>query len=156
MSAVVSVSRDVAASPEVVFALVSDLTRMGEWSPENTGGRWAKGATGPAVGATFKGTNANGRRKWTTDVTVTRCEPGVAFAFDVDAGPLAVANWAYTIEPTEGGCRVTETWVNRSGWLVRTTGSWLSGRKHDEAYTRTAMAETLDRLAAVAEAEAAA
>ena len=44
---------DVAAAPGVVWALVSDLPRMGRFSPENLGGRWLRGATGPAVGVEF-------------------------------------------------------------------------------------------------------
>ena len=34
------VSVHVAAPPEVVWATVSDVTRMGEWSPEATGATW--------------------------------------------------------------------------------------------------------------------
>jgi Polyketide cyclase / dehydrase and lipid transport len=36
----VEASRHFDASPEVLYEMVSDLPRMGEWSPENTGGRW--------------------------------------------------------------------------------------------------------------------
>ncbi|HBM56923.1 MAG TPA: SRPBCC family protein, partial [Acidimicrobiaceae bacterium] len=46
MTESVSVSREMAAPPEEVWALVSDLTRMGEWSPEAKGGRWAGGVDG--------------------------------------------------------------------------------------------------------------
>ena len=53
-------TRDIAAPAEKVWILVTDLPRMGEWSPENAGGKWVKGATGPALGAVFKGTNRNG------------------------------------------------------------------------------------------------
>ena len=45
----VEVTKVIAAAPERVYELVSDLPRMGEWSPENTGGTWIKGAKGPAV-----------------------------------------------------------------------------------------------------------
>ena len=68
MAEPVSVSREVAAPPEEVWALVSDLTRMGEWSPEARGGRWAGGTDGPSVGAVFKGRNRNGRYRWRTNV----------------------------------------------------------------------------------------
>ena len=64
-----SVSVDVAASPEIVWSVVSDLGRMGEWSPETCKVQWkggAPGAGGPAVGATFKGTNKIGLRRWST------------------------------------------------------------------------------------------
>ena len=37
------VSVDVDAPPEQVFELVSDVTRMGEWSPESTGAEWRSG-----------------------------------------------------------------------------------------------------------------
>src|SRR5277367_6047983 len=66
-------SRDIAAPAEKVWALVSDLPRMGEWSPENAGGKWVKGATGPALGSVFQGANKNGFRRWSTTVTVVGC-----------------------------------------------------------------------------------
>ncbi len=56
----ITVTRDIAAPPDAVFELVTDLTRMGEWSPENEGGDWTGDATGPALGATFSGKNRNG------------------------------------------------------------------------------------------------
>lgn len=52
-----AVTVEIAAAPDKVYAMVSDITRMGEWSPECVSCRWAKGATGPAVGARFKATN---------------------------------------------------------------------------------------------------
>jgi hypothetical protein len=36
-------SIEINASPEAVYDLVSDLPRMGEWSPENIGGEWQGG-----------------------------------------------------------------------------------------------------------------
>ena len=69
-----------------VWAAIADITRMGDWSPECTAGRWVGGATGPAVGAKFEGDNVAkvaGRtvKKWTTTSEVTACEPGVDFEF---------------------------------------------------------------------------
>jgi hypothetical protein len=57
----VSVTRKISVSPGVVWALVTDLLGMGEWSPENQGGEWIAPSTGPAVGATFKGRKQNGK-----------------------------------------------------------------------------------------------
>ena len=88
-------TRDIAAPAEKVWALVTDLPRMGEWSPENAGGKWVQGATGPALGSVFQGKNKNGIRRWSTTVTVIACEPehGVRVRGDVGAagrGQLAL------------------------------------------------------------------
>ena len=73
------VSRDIAAAPNVVFTALTDMTRMGEWSPECYEAEWKDGATGPAVGATFTGHNRNGDKEWSIDAARTqradfRCE----------------------------------------------------------------------------------
>ena len=107
----VEVSRTIAASPERLYALISDLPRMGEWSPENDGGKWVKGATGPTVGAQFKGKNRNGWRRWSTMSTVVIANPASEFAFDVKAAGLKVARWGYRLAAVEGGTEVTEYWV---------------------------------------------
>jgi len=152
MTDTISVSQPVDASPEQVWEMLSDLPRMGEWSPENTGGTWVKGATGPAVGARFKGANANGKKNWKTDAKVTTCVPGSAFAFDVSVGMVAVANWSYVIEPTPSGCVVTETWTDKRGWLAKALGGPVSGVADREIHNRSGMETTLANLAAAAEA----
>jgi uncharacterized protein YndB with AHSA1/START domain len=140
-----SASRDIDASPEAVWDLVADVTRMGEWSLENVGGSWAKDSPGPALGAVFKGSNKNGVRRWSTKCTVVECERGKVFEFAVSSGPLAVANWRYEFEPTPSGCRVTESFRdNRASWfafVARVLGD------HSEAHAEKEMAATLSRLA---------
>jgi uncharacterized protein YndB with AHSA1/START domain len=154
MSETVSVSKEISAPPERVWSLVSDMPRMGEWSPENTGGTWIKGATGPAAGAHFRGTNAHQKKSWTTNIVVETCKPGREFAFEVTAGGLKVARWAYQIEKTEDGSRVTETWTDRRGALARAIGKPVSGTGHDAEQTRAGIAATLEALARVAESGA--
>lgn len=149
--ATVSRSVDVDAPPERVWELVSDLPRMGEWSPENQGGRWVRG-DGPAVGSVFVGTNRNGNRRWSTRCTVTRAERPSVFAFDVAAVGMPVARWSYEIEPTATGCRVTETWTDRRGALVRHSGALLTGVKDRGGYTATSIEQTLAGVRAAAEA----
>ena len=56
-----SVSIEIETPPERVYELVSDVTRMGDWSPECTSCSWTDGATGPAVGARFKARNKGHR-----------------------------------------------------------------------------------------------
>jgi uncharacterized protein YndB with AHSA1/START domain len=154
MARTIAVERTIHAPPDTIWALVADLPRMGEWSPENTGGRWLKGADGPAVGAGFKGTNANGRRRWSTRATVTVCQPGQAFGFDVKAGGLTVGTWRYDIESSDGGCRVTESFSDTRGWLVKTLGGMISGVTDRDTHNRAGMETTLANLAASVEADA--
>ncbi len=149
----VSVSKDIGASPQRVFELVSDLPRMGEWSPEATGGHWKGSDAGPAVGAKFVGRNRNGWRRWSTLVTVVEHIPPSTFAFDVTSGPIRVSRWRYDIEPTDSGCRVTESWEDhRSAVFAGATGL-LTGIRDRRNVNAKNMAATLDVLAESAEAE---
>lgn len=147
----VEVSRDIKASPEAVWNAISDVTRMGEWSPECHTCEWNDGATGPAVGARFTGHNRNGEYEWTTEAEVIECEPGRKFAFDGVFGDLHFSKWAYIIEPTADGCRVTETWdEGRPDNIIEMTKS-ISGVDDRGAHNRKTMEETLARLAAAVE-----
>jgi ligand-binding SRPBCC domain-containing protein len=142
-------SREIAAPPENVWALVSDLPRMGEWSPENVGGTWAKGATGPALGAIFVGRNKNGFRRWSTTATVVDCEPGQAFEIAITSGPVAIANWRYEFEATPEGCRVTESWDDHRQQWMKLIGRVMGA--HDAEHARGEMSATLANLATAAE-----
>ena len=146
MSHQIEVSRTIAATPEQVYSLVSDLPRMGEWSPENTGGKWIKGATGPAVGATFQGTNALGKKKWKTISKVTAATPGKEFAFDVTAAGMKVAGWGFSIAAAEGGATVTHYWDDhRNALIAKLTGLAL-GVKDRASHNRANMEKTLEGL----------
>ncbi len=148
----VSVQQVMSGTPDRVWSLISDVTRMGEWSPETTGCSWLKGATGPAVGARFKGNNQNGKKRWSTVCVVTQCEPAKRFVFDVNVGMLKIARWSYVIEPgADGtGCSVTETWTDRRGALVKSLGKPLSGVADRSEHNRAGMVATLTNLAQAA------
>jgi hypothetical protein len=146
----VSRSVEVDAPPEVAWALVSDLPRMGRLSPENAGGRWLGGATGPAVGSRFRGANRRGLRRWSTAVQVVECSPGRRFAFDVSSLGLAVARWAYDVAPRG----VTETWLDRRGRLMTGIGLLATGVADRESYTATSIEQTLAAVKRRAESSA--
>jgi uncharacterized protein YndB with AHSA1/START domain len=152
MSREVSVTQEIDASPDQVWAMVSDVTRMGEWSPETESAAWHGNATGPAPGAKFRGVNRNGKKKWNTVATVVDADPGRCFAFKVQAVGLPISEWRYTIEPTATGCRVTETWIDRRGKIATTLGKPVSGVADRASHNRAGMEQTLERLKAVAEA----
>ena len=125
----VSVTREIAASADTVWAMISDLPRMGEWSPENEGGEWLESATGPAPGATFRGANRNGSKAWTMLVTLVDVEPGRRLSFRTSWHGAPSAEWSYDIEPTETGCRVTESWIDRRWRWGRPISGSVSGVK---------------------------
>ncbi|MEY2425341.1 MAG: hypothetical protein QOI61_913 [Actinomycetota bacterium] len=148
----VEVSRDIKADPMVVWQALSDITRMGEWSPECHTCTWNDGVTEPAVGAKFTGHNRNGEFEWTTECEVTQSVPGEVFAFDGVFGDLRFAKWAYRIEPADGGCRVTEVWdEGRPPEVIEFTKT-ISGVDDRGSHNRQGMEQTLARLAAAVEA----
>jgi uncharacterized protein YndB with AHSA1/START domain len=147
----VSVTQEIGAPAEKVWAMVSDLTRMGEWSPENEGSTWLRGATGPQQGATFRGANRNGKKKWTTLGEITDVEPGRLLAFRITAAGFKVAEWRYEFETTATGCRITETWIDQRGRIAKAIGTPVSGVKDRAAHNRATMEKTLERLKSTAE-----
>jgi uncharacterized protein YndB with AHSA1/START domain len=152
MPETVSVERTINAPADLVSRLVADLPRMGEWSPENAGGEWTNGATAAAVGATFKGNNQNGPKKWHTSLVVTKWEPGREFAFRVNK-PVKVADWSYTFKDNgAGGCTVTESWTDLRPFFIKKLGKMFSGVADRAAYNREGMRVTLEKLASTAEA----
>ncbi|MDQ1688710.1 MAG: hypothetical protein QOK42_1685 [Frankiaceae bacterium] len=151
----VEVSLDIDAPAEDVYKLVSDLPRMGEWSPQTTRVVWRGGATGPVLGAKFRGDNKHGMLRWSTFGTITAAEPGREFSFEVGFGPLPVARWSYRFESLPGGgCRVTESTEDRRGRALK-VGSKAIGMGDREAMNRETMQVTLERLKTAAEASTA-
>ena len=148
----VSVSATIAASPERVWELLSDLPRMGEWSPETTEVHWRKGATAPAVGVTFVGKNRNERHGWATHGRITQCVVNRRLSFLVTAAGFRVAEWSYDLAPAGEGCEVTETWVDRRGTVARALGGPVSGVADRATHNKGTMEVTLARLKAAAEA----
>jgi uncharacterized protein YndB with AHSA1/START domain len=91
--------------PEKVWAIVTDVTRMGEWSPECRRAEWIEGAAGPTAGARFKGSNKKGILRWSTKPTVKVADPGREFTFDVGQD----TRWSYRFAPKDGGTDLTES-----------------------------------------------
>lgn len=138
--------------PATVFAVVTDVTRMGEWSPECTAGRWVDGATGPAVGAKFEGDNAlviGGitLKRWTTTSEVTECDPGRVFAFVAEG----YTTWRYEMEPVDGGTRLTESFAFETASAVQRFLYETVARRPSSMVK--GMQQTLDAIKASLESE---
>jgi hypothetical protein len=102
-------SAHIGAPPERVYALVSDVTRMGEWSPECVDVSWADGSAGPVVGAQFHGSNRRADNEWTTPNTILVADEGKEFAWVVGTPDFQVTRWRFVLTPSEGGTTVTES-----------------------------------------------
>lgn len=148
------VTVEIAAPPERVYALVSDITRMGEWSPECIRCTWTMGATGPAVGARFKAKNKGKRGPaWFNTPTVTAAQPAREFAFNRSGPGIGSYTWCYVMEPTATGTRLTESFDAERplgpvmSWV---TEKWVGSTDRD-ADLHEGMVTTLQRLKAAAE-----
>lgn len=101
----VSEAITIASTPEALYAMVSDVTRMGEWSPVCKLCWWEDETRG--VDAWFTGRNVTEEKTWETRSKVVADDPGREFAFAVNGDRT---RWGYTFEPADGGTLVTESW----------------------------------------------
>jgi hypothetical protein len=149
-----SVTARMQARPEDLYALVADVTRTPEFSPEIVECRWLGGATGPAVGARFKARNKMPNRPtFSNKPVVTVTEPGRTFAFSRTEPFGGTVEWRYDFAADGDGTLVTESYtvtkpVSPVGWFIIGT---LFGRKDRIADLRVGMEQTLDRLREVVE-----
>jgi uncharacterized protein YndB with AHSA1/START domain len=146
------ISRDIAAPPELVYAAISDVTRMGEWSEECHNCEWHAGFDGPVVGATFDGHNRNGDHEWVTQAKVVEADPGRAFVFECSMMEFHFSTWGYLIEPIETGSRVTEWSDDFRPESAMEYSRRLSGVDDRTERNRLTMSSTLERLAVALEA----
>ncbi len=108
-----AVNLKIDSPPDRVWGLVSDITKMGEYSPEVIEAEWIDGATGPTVGARYRGhvkRNENWPVLYWTTCKITECVPGQVFEFAVVMGDRPVNTWRYEFRATDdGGTEVTES-----------------------------------------------
>ncbi len=140
-----SATTSIAAPISDVYAAVTDVTRMGEWSPECVACRWVGDATGPAVGAEFEGDNLATLgpitlKRWTTTSRVVDAEPNVSFEFLTEG----YSTWRYDFAERDGSTVVTESFSFPPyvGWQ-----KWVYGRLVNRQKAMTVgMQATLDRI----------
>lgn len=143
---------DIDAPPRAVYALLADVTRMGEWSPECVRCRWRGPPGRPEVGARFRGTSRNGRRRWSTVSRVVAASAGETFAFEVTYFRLPVAVWRYDFRANEdGGTHLSESVEDRRGRVIRALSPLITGSPDRGQRNAETMATTLTRLKRAAE-----
>ena len=147
-----AVTLHIDAPPEKVWDLVADITKMGEYSPEVFEAEWLGGATGPALGAHYRGhvkRNEMGPTYW-TECKVTECTRGEVFEFAVVMRDRPVNTWRYEMKPSGSGTDITESFQLTDNILTkiwRPLGGFLRENRN-----RRDMLRTLERIKAVAEA----
>ncbi len=145
---------EINADPERIYGLISDLPRMGEWSPECERVEWTDGSSTAAVGARFTGYNRGGPfrlMRWSRRGRVLTADPGREFAFVTEEGGRESTVWRYRLEPVADTTQVTES------YQVRWIPAWariidVPTNRHREL--REAMRHTLRRLQGAAETPA--
>lgn len=143
------VTLDVEAPPEEVYALVSDVTRTPEFSPEIQSCRWLDDAGGPAVGARFEAVNKVQRGpSWKNRPVVITADPGREFAFSRTEKFAGTIVWRYRLHPEGTGTRVVESYevtreVSRVGWFMIERIFGGTDRRGD---LRRGMEQTLARI----------
>jgi uncharacterized protein YndB with AHSA1/START domain len=146
------VELEIKAPAELLYAMVSDLPRIGEWSPECERVEWEGDVTVPVKGATFVGHNAVGpgrRIRYSRHGEVLAADPGREFTFITDEGGRPSTLWRYRFEPTANGTLVTE------GYEVRWIPTWariLDVPTNRHKGLLKGMRTTLERLKVAAEA----
>lgn len=143
----------IAASADHVWSIVSDVTNIGRFSPETFEAEWLDGQTGPAVGVRFRGHVRRNGKAWLvywTKCTITKCDPGHDFAFEV-AGLKGKpsATWSYHFEPLGDGTNVTESFELGSSMGLRLYAA-IASKSRTRTNVRN-MQATLDRMKEVAE-----
>ena len=147
-----SVGLDIEAGADLLYEMISDLPRIGEWSPECEGVEWEGDVTAPVEGTTFIGHNAVGpgrRIRYSRHGRVLVADPGREFGFITDEGGRESTEWCYRFEPQgDGRTRVTESykvqWIPMWARIID-----VPTNRHGELVAN--MRTTLERLKVAAE-----
>jgi uncharacterized protein YndB with AHSA1/START domain len=138
------------APPALVWALVSDVRRMAEWSPQVSSVR-LKGVGGPVLGTRFTNLNRQGELEWVTHGEVVRFEPGREVAFRIEENWVI---WSLRLSPVGDGTRLAqrrETPDGISALSREFTDAHLGGQSVFTASMQEGMAQTLAAIKAAAE-----
>ncbi|MCV7155272.1 SRPBCC family protein [Mycolicibacterium pyrenivorans] len=139
---------DINAPVSKVWALVSDLGKMPQWSPQC---RYMKPIGGLRQGARTINFNRRGLLFWPTTSRITELIPEQKLAFRVNENHTV---WTYELEPTEAGTRLVETRHAENGttavsnFLVK---NLMGGVPSFEEELIEGMNDSLTRIKAAAE-----
>ncbi|HUK69337.1 MAG TPA: SRPBCC family protein [Streptosporangiaceae bacterium] len=166
----IAVEVTVAAEPGLVWDLLADVGRVGEWSPECDRASWLGLGGAPRAGARFSGHNRLGAWEWTVTCVVTEAERPRVFAWVVLYGEEGAGHdpgewterassfWRYDLDPgAAGGTVVRESFTHGPGGSGLRTAVARAPDKADlivsrrREQLRSNMLETLAGMKAAAE-----
>jgi hypothetical protein len=142
-------SIDIVAPPEVVYDLVADITRTGEWSPECRSCEWVDEPG--QVGSRFRGHNRSGPARWTTTAKVLAANRPHTFRFATLFKDGDSTRWTYEIAGTGAGSTLTESFESIDAPAYIKLAERLFVRNRQEQLER-GIDETLAKIKAIAEA----
>ncbi|MBJ7289299.1 SRPBCC family protein [Williamsia sp.] len=146
----IEASTDIKASPEKVWSIVSDLARMGEWSPQCRKIIVRGGSVGP--GTRTININKRGLLVWPTTAKVVTFEPNREIAYRITENRTV---WGFEITPSADGVTLTERRVAAGGkttaisaFLIDKT---MGGTDNFDVELEEGVKETLAKIKAAAE-----
>ncbi|AKS32511.1 SRPBCC family protein [Mycolicibacterium goodii] len=139
---------DINAPVGKVWSLISDLSRMPEWSPQC---RLMKTIGPLRPGALTINLNRRKFMFWPTTCHILEVIPEQKLAFRVDVNKTV---WSYELEPTENGTRVTESRHAENGTTAVSNAAitaFFGGVPGFEGELVDGMNQSLARIKAAAE-----
>lgn len=147
----IEASIDINATPEQVWSVVSDLKRMGDWSPQCK--KMIVRGNPVSLGTRTININRRGALLWPTTAKVVRFEPNQELAFRVTENRTV---WSYTLTPNESGVTLTERREAKNGETTTVLSvlvdKVMGGTTSFEAELQEGMNETLGKIKRAAEA----
>jgi hypothetical protein len=141
----VTVSTDI----HEVWEVVSDVTRVGEWSHECLNAQWLGSSTSAVPGARFRGRNRAGMFRWGRVCEIVSAEPYELVWFTVPTVLFPDSSeWRITLDRVVGGTRIAQQFhVLRAPKVLSVLYALLIPAHRDRT---AALIDDLERLATVA------
>jgi len=138
------------ATVQEVWQVISDVTRVGEWSHECHTSRWLGDAAGPAPGARFRGRNRAGWARWGRTCEIMAVDPPRLIVWRTVPTPIFPdsTQWQVELNPSADRTLITQSFtVLRAAWLLDRLYARLIP-SHQDRDAR--LAEDLARIGAAA------
>ena len=139
---------------DAVWAVLSDVTRTGEWSHECRRVRWLRGAGEPAPGVRFRGHNRSGRINWSRTSELFDVRPPLGIAWRTVPTLLYPdsTEWRFRLQSDGARTTIVQEYrvVHLNPLLDRLYARAIPGHQDRDA----ALAADLRRLGEVARAHA--